>query len=126
LDWFGVTLLALAGALAALLEALLVPFYIDGVIAPVAVALAVASNLALPWLAGTLVPRTSARLAPFGTWLIVVIVFAVVTRPEGDVILPGSPSAEEYVTYGVLLGGALVGAVTQVWLNPPPASRVSR
>ncbi len=125
LDWLGVAVLACAGALAALLEAVLVPYYIDGVIAPVAIVLAIASNLALPWLAGQLIPRTAARLLPFLAWLAVMVAFGVIGRPEGDVILPGSPHSEEYVGYAVLLGGALVGTITQVLLNPAPTSRVN-
>ncbi len=126
IDWAGVGLIAACGALAAVLESLLVPVYAGSVIAPVAVVLALASNAALPRLADTLVPRTLARLAPFVTWLVVMIGFGVLARPEGDVILPGSPSAVEWVTYAVLLGGALVGTVTMVWLSPPPASKSPR
>lgn len=125
LDWLGVALLTLAAVLAALIEALLVPYYIDGDIAPIAVVLSVASNAGLPWLASQLVARAAARLAPFLGWLAVMIGFGVVGRPEGDVILPGSPSSAVYVTYAVLLGGALVGAVTQVWLSPPPGRAVN-
>jgi hypothetical protein len=122
-DVAGVALIALCAALAAVIEALLVPFYIGSVIAPVAVLLSLASNAVLPRLADTLVPTMAARLAPFGTWLIVMIGFGVLARPEGDVILPGAPQGEQFVTYGVLLGGALVGTVTMVWLAPPPATR---
>lgn len=118
LDVAGVVVVALCGALAALIESLLVPLYIDGTIAPLAVLLALVGNAVLPWLARSLIPRGVAALAPFLTWLIVMIGFGVYSRPEGDVILPGSPHAQEYVTYAVLLGGALVGTVTLVWLNP--------
>lgn len=123
LDWAGVALITACGALAALVEALLVPLFVGRLVAPVSVVLALASNAALPWLAGTLVPRPVARLAPFLAWLIVMIGFGVVARPEGDVILPGSPGNVVWVTYVVLLGGALVGTVTLVWLSPPPATK---
>jgi hypothetical protein len=108
------------------LESLLVPLYVGSLIAPVAVVLALASNVALPWLANTLVQSAPARLAPFLTWLIVMVGFGVLARPEGDVILPGSPSDVVWVTYAALLGGALVGTVTMVWLAPPPATKPPR
>lgn len=118
-DWLGVALLTVCGALAGLLESLLVPLYWGSVIFPIAIVLALVSNVVLPRLASSLVPRTSAVLAPFAGWLIVVVGFGVVSRPEGDVILPGAPGNLEFVTYGVLLGGALAGTMTVVLASPP-------
>lgn len=118
-DRAGVVLLAVCGALAGLLESLLVPLYWGSVIFPLAVVLAVVGNVVLPRLARALVPATGAALAPFLGWLIVVVGFGVVSRPEGDVILPGAPNSLEFVTYGLLLGGALAGTVTVVWISPP-------
>ena len=123
LDRFGVAVLALCGGLSAVLEALLVPIYVGSVVIPVAVVLALAGNVVLPRLARSLVPSTAAALAPFGAWLIVMVVFGVLARPEGDVVLPGSPTSAALVTYGALLGGALVGTVTIVWLTPPPLTK---
>ncbi|HZC74259.1 MAG TPA: hypothetical protein VE442_26475 [Jatrophihabitans sp.] len=122
-DRVGVALVALCAALAALFETLLVPLYVGSALVPVAVVLALMSNVVLPKMARTLVPTTLAALAPFGAWLVVVLGFGTIGRPEGDVILPGAPSSLEFVTYGVLLGGALAGTVTVVWLSPPPAKR---
>ncbi|MFN2559957.1 MAG: hypothetical protein ABR571_01505 [Jatrophihabitans sp.] len=125
-DWLarsGVAVLALCGGLSAVLEALLVPLYIGSVVIPVAVVLALAGNAVLPRLARSLVPTTAAALAPFGVWLIVMVVFGVLARPEGDVVLPASPTSAALVTYGALLGGALVGTVTIVWLTPPPLTK---
>ena len=48
-----------------------------------------ASNVGLPWLADSLVSKALSRVAPFGAWLIVMVGFGVLSRPEGDVILPG-------------------------------------
>ena len=123
LDWAGVLLICLVAILAALLEALLVPYYIGTVVVPVAVVAAVVSNVLLPRMARALVPRTIAAALPFLAWLVVIIGFGVVTRPEGDVILPGAPRGVEYVVYAVLLGGALAGTVTVVTSAPPPGSR---
>lgn len=125
-DWLarsGVAVLALCGGLSAVLEALLVPLYIGSVVMPVAVVLALTGNVALPRLARALVPSTAAALAPFAVWLIVMVVFGVLARPEGDVVLPASPTSVALVTYGALLGGALVGTVTVVWLTPPPLTK---
>jgi Family of unknown function (DUF6113) len=122
-DRAGVVVVALCGALAALFETLLVPLYAGSALVPVTIVLALVSNAALPWMARTLVPSTLAALAPFAAWLVVVLGFGTIGRPEGDVILPGAPSSLEFVTYGVLLGGALAGTATVVWLTPPPAKR---
>jgi hypothetical protein len=121
LDWAGVVLICAVAALAAVLEALFVPYYIGTVIAPFAVVGALVSNAVLPRMARTLVPTTAAAALPFVTWLVVIVAFGVVARPEGDVILPGAPGAVEAVVYGVLLGGALAGTVSVVTSAPPPA-----
>jgi hypothetical protein len=124
-EWAGVAVIAACGLLAGLLETLLVPLYAGSAVVPVAVVLAVASNIALPRMARALVPRTMAALAPFAGWLVVVFGFGALSRPEGDVILPGGPSSLEFVTYGVLLGGALAGTATVVWLSPPPTKKIN-
>jgi hypothetical protein len=126
-DWLGVALIAACSALAALLEVLLVPLYAGSAVVPVAVLLALLSNVGLPWLARSLVASTLAALAPFAAWLLVAVGFGAFGRPEGDVIMPTSPHSLAYVVYGVLLGGTLAGTVTVVWLSPPPAkNRLSR
>jgi hypothetical protein len=93
----------------------------------VAVLLAIVSNVVFPRMARALVPTTAAGLAPLLTWLVVVVGFGVFSRPEGDVIMPGSPTSAVLVTYGVLLLGTLAGTVTVVVSMPPPVRRtVSR
>lgn len=121
-DRLGVVVVTACAALAALLELLLVPLYAGSVVLPIAVVFAVASNVLLPRMARALVPSTFAAAAPFVAWVVVAIGFGVLTRPEGDVILPGG-SPLQYVTYGVLLGGALAGTVTLVVSAPPPGAR---
>jgi hypothetical protein len=122
-DWFTVALLAACGLLAGLLETMLVPLYLGATVFPLAVLLALISNVLLPWLAHAVVPRTPAVLAPFACWLIAVFAYGTVGRPEGDVILPGSPSSLEYVTYGVIFGGFVAGLATVIWLTTPRAAR---
>lgn len=120
-DWAGVLLVALCGALSALVEALLVPLYAGTVIVPVAVVLALAGNLTLPRLAHVLVPRTAAAVAPLLAWLAVMLVF-LAGRPEGDVVFPGSPTGAVWVFYGMLFGGVLAG-IAAVITRIPPAGR---
>lgn len=123
LDWAGVVVLTVTGALSALVEALLVPLYTGTVVVPVSVLLAIVTNSVLPRVARALVPRTFAGAAPFVAWLLVVVWFGALSRPEGDVILPGGgPGGVVLVTYGVLLGGTLAGAVTLVVMSGPAGS----
>jgi hypothetical protein len=125
--WVGVALLCGCAVLAALLTLFLVPIYAGTVLVPVAVVLALATNIVLPRLARTLIPTTGAAMLPFASWLIVVIAVGALTRPEGDIVLPGGGGALEWVSYGVLLGGPLAGTVTVVLSSgagrpsPPPA-----
>jgi hypothetical protein len=109
--WLGVALLCGCAVLSGVLALFLVPLYAGSVLVPVAVVVAVASNVALPRLARTLVETTAATVLPFVFWLLAVIIVGVLPRPEGDVVLPGGGGLQ-WVSYGVLLGGALAGTVT--------------
>lgn len=123
LEWGGVLLVCGCALLAAALEALLVPLYAGSVLVPVAVVLALASNVALPRMARNLVPTMLAAALPFLTWLVVIVAFGVLGRPEGDVILPGGAGGVHWVSYGVMLGGALAGTITVVMSTSAPLSR---
>jgi hypothetical protein len=120
--WAGVVLVCACAALAALVEAFLVPLYAGTVVVPVAVVLAVAGNVALPRMGRVLVPRTAAALAPLLVWLAVMVVF-LYGRPEGDVAFPGQPAGAEWVFYGTLFGGALAGAASVAMSAPLPPRR---
>ena len=110
--WLTLVLLCASAALCAVLESLLVPLYAGSTLVPVAVLATIVTNVGLPLLARAAVPTTPAVVAPFLAWLVVVIGFGVLTRPEGDVILPGGDA--QWVSYAVLLGGALVGTITVI------------
>lgn len=129
LDWLGLALLCGCSLLAAILELMFIPLYAGTVLVPVAVAGAVVGNVVLPRLAWGLVPSSRTAALPLLAWLLVMLAVVLLPRPEGDVLLPGASLT--WVSYGVLLGGALAGAVTLVVLSHPPrteagAQRVSR
>jgi hypothetical protein len=124
--WMGVAVLCGCAALAALLALFLVPLYAGSVLVPVAVVVALATNIALPRLARGLVDTTTAALLPFLFWLVVVVVVGVMPRPEGDVVLPGGGGGQQWVSYGVLLGGALAGTLTVVLSGAQRPARVER
>ena len=121
--WLGVATLAGSGILSALVEMFLIPLYSGSTLVPIAVAFAVFGNIALLYLGRELMPDTGWRLAPFAGWLLAVVVFALFTRPEGDVIVPGGGGELEWVGYGVVLGGAVAGTIAAVLLSPPPRRR---
>ena len=83
---------------------------------PVAVLFAIASNVIFPRMSRTFVPTLLGTALPFVAWLVVLVGFGIVARPEGDVILPGGDV--QWVSYGVILGGALAGVVTVVSSAP--------
>jgi hypothetical protein len=118
-----VVLLSVCAILSAALEVLFVPLYLGSVVFPIVVVFAVVGNIVLPRLAFGLVPSPRAALAPFLSWLIVVLVLVFLPRPEGDVLVEGA-GGQVYTFYGLLLGGAVAGTVTIVLLKgltPPPA-----
>lgn len=125
LDVVGIAVLCGSAALAALVELLLVPLYDGATLVPVTVLLTVGTNAILPRMARTFVDSTPAALLPFASWLVVAVGFGLMPRPEGDVILPGGGGGVEWVSYGVLLGGALTGTVSVVLsgLGRPVAGR---
>jgi hypothetical protein len=123
LDWLGVAMLCGCSVLAAILELMFIPLYAGSVLVPVAVAGAVVGNVVLPRLVWGLVPSTRAAGLPLLAWLLVMLAVVVLPRPEGDVLLPGGSMT--WVTYGVLLGGALAGAVTLVVLSNPATDRTT-
>jgi hypothetical protein len=116
--WAGVALFTVCAILVALVELFLVPLRDGVVLVPIAVVLAIVGNVVLPRMSYSLVRRTSGAVAPVLGWLLVVLVVALLPRPEGDVVLPGGGYVQ-WVSYGVLLGGAIAGTVTIVMVGTP-------
>ncbi len=125
----GYLLFAAAGALTAVIEVLLVPSRIGQTLIPLAPALAVLSNVALPALSRGLTDTMLSAVPPVAGWLVTTFVLASAT-PEGDVLLPAGDAA--YISYSLLGFGTLAGLLTiwranrpgpwtVRWLNPRPA-----
>jgi hypothetical protein len=118
----------LAAWLAGLIEVLLVPVYIGSVLVPVTILFGLATSVALPRLARAAVPSTAAAVLPFLVWLFTVVWLAMTPRAEGDVLVRAGVG-EQWVFYGLLLGGTIAGTVTVVFTMPRPnraiAARVS-
>ena len=106
----GLVLYGVLGALTAAFEVVLVPTRVGATLFPIAVVLAIATNIVLPWLATTFTESSGGAVVPVLSWIVVLFVLSS-SRPEGDVLLPGG-GAVQYVSYGVMLGGLLTGLVT--------------
>jgi hypothetical protein len=111
----GMVLYAVAGVLTAVIEILLVPLRAGATLVPVAVVLAVASNIALPRLSRNLHSSVVGALPPVIAWIVTSVVLSS-TRPEGDILLPGGASVQ-WVSYGVLVGGVFTGLITVALLS---------
>jgi hypothetical protein len=107
----GYLVFAVAGAMTAAIEVLLVPSRIGQTLVPLAPALAVLSNLALPALSRGLTDTRASAVPPYAGWLATTLVLAG-ARPEGDVLLPAGDAA--YISYSLLGLGTLAGALA-VW-----------
>ncbi|MCZ2857940.1 hypothetical protein [Blastococcus sp. VKM Ac-2987] len=93
----------------ALVEVFWLPLRIGGVLVPVSVAAAVVGNVLLVRAALRLSGSAAVAALPAVTWLVVVI-GAMVRRPEGDLLL-GAGGALGGVTLVFLLLGVLAGAL---------------
>lgn len=110
----GLVLYGIAGALSALLEILLVPLRVGTVLVPIAVVLAVASNIVIPWLSSGLTTAAFGAAPPVVLWIVTAFLLST-SRPEGDVLLPGGTNVQ-WVSYGVLFGGLFTGLITMALL----------
>ncbi|MGX7678209.1 DUF6113 family protein [Jatrophihabitans sp. DSM 45814] len=117
----GLVLYAIAGAMSAVFEILLIPFRIGSVLVPIALVLAIASNIALPRLARNLTESPVGSIVPVITWILVNVMLTS-TRPEGDYFLPGGGTVQ-WVSYGVPGLGVLTGLITVSLLYAPAGRR---
>lgn len=115
--WLTIAVLVACGLLTGLLESMLVPLYSGSSTVPIAPVLAVLTNIGLPWLARRVADRLLPVALPFVGWLVTVLALGFVTRPEGDVILPGG--SLQWVAFALIIGGTLAGTATVVLTVPP-------
>ena len=124
----GLAIYAVLGVLTAIFEVMFVPIRIGTVLVPVAVVLAIGTNILLPYLSHQLANSVPAALPPVIAWIVSVAALSS-TRPEGDVLLPGGGGVQ-FVSYGVLLGGLLAGLLTVALIagsaSNPERSRARR
>lgn len=118
----GLVLCALCAVLAGFITVLLTPLYWGGMIFPISVVLAIATNVGLPLLARQFGASPLVCGVPFVLWLVTVLLLGT-SRPEGDVLLPAGSGAQPWVTYGMLAAGTVAGGVTVMTLTVgrPPA-----
>lgn len=101
----GCVLVTVTAVLTAVVEAFFVPLRFGGVRAPLVLLLAVAGNLALPWLGVWLSGSRFGAMLPPLAWFVVIVVFAGGTD-EGDVVLAGN----DWVALTLLLVGSATAA----------------
>lgn len=114
----GYLLFAAAGAMTATIEVLLVPSRLGQALIPLAPALAVLSNVALPAISRGLSDTMLSAVPPVAGWLVTTFLLASAT-PEGDVLLPAGDTAR--TSYALLGLGTLAGLTTVLLANRPGA-----
>jgi hypothetical protein len=118
----GGVLVAVAAVALALLECFLVPLRVGSVPFPIAVPLAMAGNVVLSRLAGTLTGSIVGAAVPPVLWLVVVIVLAL-PRAEGDLIVQGSLTGLVFLFAGAVAGAYGVAAEITRRVKPAPPRR---
>jgi hypothetical protein len=115
-----------AAAWLALVEVFWLPLRVAGVLLPVSVVAAVAGNLLLPGLALRLSGSRLIAALPGVLWLVVVVA-AMVRRPEGDLIITGGGVTGVVNLVFLLLGVvAAAFAVGRALGGPRPTLRQER
>ena len=92
---------------------------------PIAVLVAIGSNIVLALIARNLAGSTLLAALPLVVWIVVVVVLSL-PRPEGDVLLPGGKGDQLAVSYGVVLTGVVAGMVTLTLSSPRRTAVVRR
>ena len=110
------------GVWLALVEVFWLPLRVGGVLVPVSLVAAVAGNLLLPGLALRLSGSRLVAVLPGVAWL-VVVVGAMMRRPEGDLVITGSGVTGTlnlvFLLVGVLAAAVAVGRILGTPARPP-------
>jgi len=117
-------LAVLTAAWLTLVEVFWLPLRIGGVLVPVSLLAAVAGNLLLVGAAHRLSGSRAVAVAPAVTWLVVVI-GAMMRRPEGDLVLVGNGTAGVLNLVFLLLGVTAAAVAVGGALAGPPRRPVS-
>lgn len=119
----GYLLFAVAGALLATIEILLIPLRYGSTVIPLAPVLAVLGNITLAAVSRGLTDTAASALPPVLGWIVTVFVLGS-TRPEGDVLLPAG--MDSGVSYALLGLGILSALGAAVWATRPGPWRWGR
>jgi hypothetical protein len=111
----------------AVVEVFWLPLRVDGVLVPVSVAAAVVGNLlivrAARWLSGS----GAVALLPAVAWLVVVVA-AMIRRPEGDLLIVGGGDTGvvnlAFLLVGVVAAAVAAGRALAVPRRPPVSRRL--
>jgi hypothetical protein len=114
----------LVAAWLALVEVFWLPLRVGAVVVPVSVLAAIAGNLLLVSAAHRLSGSRAVAVAPALTWLVVVI-GAMMRRPEGDLVLVGNGTAGVLNLVFLLLGVMAAAVAAGGALAGPPRRPVS-
>ena len=117
-------LITVLAAWLALVEVFWLPLRIGVVPVPLSVAAAVVGNLLLVRLAHRLTGSRAVAVTPAVVWLLVVLA-AMLPRPEGDVVLAGSGVTGVVSTAFLLLGVLAAAFACARVLGTPPGVRTA-
>jgi hypothetical protein len=106
----------------ALVEVFWLPLRVAGVLLPLSIVVAVAGNLLLPAAVHRVSGSRLAAVLPGATWLVVVVA-AMIRRPEGDLVITAGGATGvvnlAFLLLGVLAAAFSVGRVLGTPRRPP-------
>jgi len=108
-----VVIFCLVGVISAIIEVLLIPFYVGGRIFPITVLITIVLNIALPILVRMTVEWNWAIALPVVAWVVTIITLGYANTGHGSVLVPGYGDGE-WVGLAVFFVGTLAGFVSVI------------
>lgn len=126
-DYAVLAIVCASAIVAGTIEVLLIPLHVGGTALPITVLFGILTAFALPRLGLWLTQTLAGGVVPLACWLITVLAVAFYPRPEGDVLVLGGKSSQQWVLFAMIVAGALAGFRTVLRgaeaLAPPRVSR---
>jgi hypothetical protein len=108
-DYAVLAIVCASAIVAGTIEVLLIPLHIGGTALPITVLFGILTGLVLPRLGLWLTQTMAGGVLPLACWLIAVLGVAFYPRPEGDVLVLGGKSSQQWVLFAMIVAGALAG-----------------